>query len=679
MRTLIASAILLFSCCAVAVAEPPPPLIIRNVTVIDVEQGRSEPSRDVVLRDGLIAELRPAGSALLDGAEVIDATGLYLIPGLFDAHVHYVTPDSFGPLMIANGVTFVRDLGNATDVILSTRDRLNSGELLGPRMICTGAIIDGKDPIWPFSEECDTPEQARAAVRKLKDAGVDQIKVYSKLKPEVYRAAVEEAHALGLKAVGHIPSACTPADAAAVKQDSVEHLSRFEAIIAELAPDKSDARAGGGMFAQLRAWARLDEVDPAALDARLKALADAGVVQCPTIVVLAGIGALADGGAADDPLLRYIPAELRSFWAGGDYKNWAEQAAQMVAPMQKMIARLHAAGVPLMIGTDLANPYVFPGFSVHREMALWAEAGIPAPDILRPATIVPARFCGVGDRYGSIAPGKAASLVLLEADPLADIRNVSKIRAVFFEGAHFDRARLDALLKSVSDAVAAAAPADDAEVVLTLPGEVVARGRYAATFGQFDAGEEEFLITRDADGYHIMAHNQPKGGFAKPSVSTLHVGPDFSFHSASYRELTKASTQVEYSLDGRTFRAAPSGGEPQTLEAPEGALFAPSAYIADFATLLAAGLEPGQTKSLTIVGYGWGQPTWKIGTVPMDLTRHEDTELDRSGVKTPVRRYTSTIKTPMGTFESETWTDLQGVPLKSVLVMPFGTLTVELQ
>ena len=682
---------------AAQAGDGPKPILIRNVTIIDVAAGVPIPNQTVLIKGGVIDSITPASdtAAAPAGTTVIDAAGLYLIPGLFDAHVHYISPETYGRLMLANGITFVRDLGNATETIIPLRDQLNSGEVLGPRMIATGAIIDGDPPVWPFSEACDTEEEARAAVRKLHGAGVDQIKVYSRLRPEVYRAAADEARSLNLKVVGHIPGACTIEDAIAAGQTSVEHLSRLEATIARLLPESPDARPGAATgFAQMRAWARLGEADPAALRAELKKIADAGVVQCPTLVVMAGIAETADRAAADkNPLLAYVPTGIRSFWAGQNYAAWAEQAGQLVAPMQRMLAAMHETGVPLMVGTDLANPYVFAGHSLHREMELWAEAGIPAADILRAATLTPAVFCGVGEEYGTVAAGKRASLVLLGANPLEDIRNAKQIRAVLLDGRLFDEPSLAAMLEEIRGEVAASTPSAAAgEVDLSLPGEVLHRGRYKAKFGQFDAGIEDFVISRDADGgYHVKSHSQPSGGFQKPALISIHAGPDFAFRSGSYRELTKDPMIAAYALANGRFEAhdmrarGGEGGEappPQTVEAPAAGtwLFSPPITAADFLTLHHAALEPGQTRTYTAIGFGFAQPAWHLAATPMELTRHEDTTLTRAGAPVPARRYTSTMTTPMGQFKGEVWTSAaDGLLLKSTLVMPFGTVTIELE
>jgi imidazolonepropionase-like amidohydrolase len=203
------------------------PMAILNVTVIDTEKGVATPGRVVLMEGEKITAVADAASVRLDGSIAkIDGTGLFAYPGLIDSHVHYVDAGTYGPLFIAHGVTAVRDMGGPTGATIALRDRLNSGKELGPRMKATGAIVDGKPPVWPFSEACDTPEEGRAAVRKLKEAGVDYIKVYSRLKPEVYRAILDEAKAVGLKAVGHVPQSVTIPDAVVAGQYTNEHMMR---------------------------------------------------------------------------------------------------------------------------------------------------------------------------------------------------------------------------------------------------------------------------------------------------------------------------------------------------------------------------------------------------------------------------------------------------------------------
>ncbi len=656
---------------------------ITRATLIDVKAGRAVPNQTVLIKDDRIDGVVTAEAIaqLGQSTRVIDGSKLFIIPGLFDAHVHYVDHENFGKLFIAHGVTFVRDMGGPTESILSTRDKLNKGELLGPEMICTGAIIDGNPPVWPFSEACDTPEEARAAVQKLKAAGVNQIKVYSKLKPDVYRAAVEEARKVGLKAVGHIPLSISPDEAAAAGQSSVEHLSQIDRLVAELVPDaEADKSLRGGMWAGFNAWDRMPKVDPAALDARLKPFAAAGMFQCPTLVVMAGIGRLSEPDADKDPRLAYVPTEFRSFWGGDQYKGFSRWAGQAVPHMQSMVRAMDKAGVPLMIGTDLANPYVFAGLSVHEEMQLFAKAGVEAASVLRSATIIPAEFMGVADRYGTIEKGKVASFVLLSANPLDDISNTLKIEGVFVRGKYYDRIALDNLLKDVRLQVVASLPKTSA-IKLELPGEPIARGTYTAKFGKFDAGTEEFLITRAADGFRLIANNQPKGGFQKPTLVTMHYGPDWSFISATFKPLVESPTEATYTRIGKQIEArATKDGKPlpvQTVDAPDTFSLGSPIYAGEFMSLQAAKLEVGKTLEASAIGFGY--PDWKLTTTTITITREPDTEVQRAGGKAKARFFKSVLNTPMGAFNGKTWTDERGVVLKSEVVMPFGTVTAELK
>lgn len=701
----------LIVCAAPVHAQPDaPPCIIRNIRIVDVEAGRLLPARTVMIADGRIERILDGDSAPREaspaGATVVDGSNLFLLPGLFDAHVHYVDPQTFGRLMVANGVTFVRDLGGTTAQVIEVRDQLARGDLLGPEMIVTGAIIDGVPPVWPFSEPCETPEQARAAVRKLHGAGVDQIKVYSLLKKEVYEAAVEEAHAVGLKAVGHIPNSATLDDAVRLKQDSVEHLMGFEKVIAGLVPKKPRGEGGReSMWAGFSAWGRFNEVDKEALAAELARFADTGMVHTPTLVVMHGIGRIADEDSKDDPMLEYAPASLRGFWETGMYDDFAHFAAMALPGMQGMVAAMHKAGLPMMVGTDLANPYVFAGFAVHEEMALLQGAGIPAADVLRAATIVPARFCGVGDRLGSVEPGTTASLLLVRANPLEDVRNAAQIEAVFLKGRHYDRAALDGLLAEARDLVksGATAPVAADEIKLELPGEVVRRGRYAAKFGQFNAGTEDFLITRTPDGYHLMVHSRPMGGFQQPSILTAHADASHALRSAVWKQLTDPPLEVTYTVEGGGEGRENEGGggeaapamlkavavrgdappETQIIPLPAAPVISGPVYAFDYFAIHTVGLAPGETKAFEAVGFGF--PSWQASTSPMEFTRLEDTRLPRpphaggaEGEDIPVRHYRSTLTTPMGAFKGETWTDEAGVVLKSVTTMPFGVLSIQL-
>jgi len=254
---------------------------IRGVAVIDVEAGTALPDRTVVIEGERIARVAPSAEVEL-GADVlvIDGAGLYLVPGLVDAHVHVIHPDTFAPLLLANGVTLARDLGGPTKERVALRERLARGEALGPELRVTGAIVDGDPPVWPFSEPVDTEEEARAAVRKLHAASVDEIKVYSLLEPGPFRAAIAEAHALGLRAVGHVPESVPLEDALEAGLDEIEHLSGFGPWLARAVGENP-----GGLL-DLSGWLAYDRVPPERVRALAARVAGAKTVLCPTLVVL---------------------------------------------------------------------------------------------------------------------------------------------------------------------------------------------------------------------------------------------------------------------------------------------------------------------------------------------------------------------------------------------------------
>lgn len=659
--------------------------LVRNVTVIDVEARSAHGSRGVLVRDDRIEEVRPEPLEPPAGARVIDGSGLYLLPGLVDAHVHYSSaPGNYGPLLVANGVTLVRDTGSDTRMILGLRAALASGEALGPELVCTGAIVDGAEPVWSFSRACATADDARAAVRDLHAAGVDQIKVYSKLEPEAYEAAVAEAHALGLKAIGHVPDGLSILDALEAGQDGVEHLTGFELLIAENAPDL-DFPTGGGRRETFAQWFLYPKADHAALHAAFVEIADRGMVQCPTLVVMAGIAQAADAALRDETMLAYAPAYMKAFWQGENYVAFGRWTKQALPHMQAMVGELHRAGVTLITGTDLANPYVYAGFSLHEEMRLFQEAGIPPADVLRAATIVPARFLGLDGRLGTVAAGKTASMVLVRKDPLTDVRHAAEIEGVFLRGRYFDRAELDGLLATVRGepvvvdepaTVAVLEPADLDE------GELVAEGRLKILFMGSDAGSEEFRIARTADGYLLRVKNLPKGGQEQPFELDAVFDGERKFVGGTYREVTSKPIVAKYTVEGSQL-VVKASKEEQALEPVELALAAdalvdPPVFSAGFFSLAGLGLAVGEKRSATSIGFG--RPDWRPETSPVTIERLPDGEVQRAdGTKVPVRCYRASYATPMGELTVETSTDETGIVQRSKLSFPGGAIEAVLE
>ena len=296
--------------------------------------------------------------------------------------------------MIANGVLLVRDMGLPTEHILKLRNELNQDEMLGPEMIVTGSILDGDPPMIPaISLGLTTPEEGRAAVRKQAEAGVDMIKVYSRLDKEVFLAIVDEARKAGLKVVGHVPDSIDIEDAAAAGLRSIEHWNGFEKAIAKFLgePVKFIYAGMGSGYGYLL---RLSEVDPQALQVFYQRLRASGLTVVPTVVTFKNWPNVDALETRSLPQGEYISHNLLSLWKS----QWAGQSEfpeRFWQNWAQMVKEMYKAGIPLMVGTDLSVPGIIPGDSVHQEMAIWQDAGIPPADVLRSATLVPARFMGL--------------------------------------------------------------------------------------------------------------------------------------------------------------------------------------------------------------------------------------------------------------------------------------------
>ena len=447
----------------------PKPLVFTHVTIIDVTGAPVKSDMTVVIDGNRISELGPDTKVRVpNGAHVVDATGKFLIPGLWDMHVHWFRYDkAFLQLFPINGVTGVRIMWGAP-IHFAWRKEVEDGTLLGPRMAIAGNILDGPKPIWPGSIAISNEREAREAVRTTKEQGYDFVKVYSLLPRKAYFAIADEAKKQGIPFAGHVPNLISVTEASDAGQKSIEHLTGVLAACssreAELQKRRENAysnlRPGQSLPnpALLRPITRLtletfSTEKAKEVSARLK---QNGTWQCPTFTVLRSSAFLNDPDFRRDPRLKYMPAQLRESWNPSNDFRFATRTAEdfqltrLVYKKQIEVAGLmRRAGVEFLAGTDVLNPFCFPGFSLHDELALLVEAGLSPMEALQTATLNPARFLGKEKDFGSIAQGKIADLVLLEANPLEDIRNTTKISSVVSNGRLLDRNALDRLLTQV--------------------------------------------------------------------------------------------------------------------------------------------------------------------------------------------------------------------------------------
>jgi hypothetical protein len=380
--------------------------------------------------------------------------------------------------------------------ILGLRRRIASGERLGPSLYAAGPIVDGDPPAWPSSAVVTTVERAAGTVAEQAEAGYDFLKVYTGLSDAVYRRITKEAAARGIPVVGHVPAAVGLDAVLAARQTSIEHLDGYwyEVLAPEVGREVPE-----GQWRKCVDVARLvDEgklssgqlVDRARLAELARATRKAGTWIVPTLVVTQRFllpPAEKSRALRDDPVMRYVDPRYRDFWKGHvDYLEslgagsvrslgiWHEQG-------KAIVGALHAAGVPLLAGTDTSNPFVVPGFSVHEELRFLVDAGLTPREALLAATREAARFLGVLDESGTIEVGKRADLVLVDSDPLASVASLARPAGVMVRGAWLDRARLDALLEEIAEGHEATrrnagdpVPLPD-DVAIVAPGEEVDR------------------------------------------------------------------------------------------------------------------------------------------------------------------------------------------------------------
>lgn len=443
-------------------------LIFTNVNVVDTRDGVVAPNMMVVVKKGRIEGMARVG--LIGpgrGIHVINATGQYLIPGLWDMHVHSAfDPGAWDekiiyPLYVANGVTGVRDMGGNPGLLESRRQRIERGELAGPHLIMAGPFLDGgKSDAQVMA--VNTPSEARAATDILKKRGVDFIKILSNLTRESYFAIADQAAKVKIRFVGHVPDSVSAAEASAAGQRSIEHLtgimlacsSREEELRRQRLKAREDHDSAGYSAATLQAVATYDRNKASALFSQF---ANNNTWQVPTLVWSQANENVDSPNLGTDPRLKYVPASVREKW--DPETLWKQTSPAQLAEMKKQFARetelvnvMHRAGVQFMAGTDGPDPYVFPGFSLHEELELLVKSGFSPAQALQAATFNPALFLTKLDKYGVVERGQVADLVLLDANPLEDIRNTRKILAVVVGGKYYSRDDLDKMLQQVEEA-----------------------------------------------------------------------------------------------------------------------------------------------------------------------------------------------------------------------------------
>jgi len=442
-------------------------LVFTHVTVIDGTGSAEQPEMTVVIDGDHISTLvKSDGTPVPEGAQTVNAAGKFLIPGLWDMHVHLMgSKKLLLPMLVANGVTGVRDMGIPFEQLKQVhqwQEEILAGKLVGPRIFTPGPILTGAKPprpVWPGSISVTNEQNTHAAVDRLESAGVDFLKVHNFVPREAYFAVAAEAAKRGMPFVGHTPDAISAVEASDNHQKSIEHLTgillacskKETQLRQELIEGTLDSDAATAVHVRR-------QIDIKSVDTYYSAKASTllghflrnHTWQVPTLIFLKQAENPDVSNAEEEQLAKYVPRSMQEA-----VKLYKKNLVKRLTPADikggekvfekqlQLVNAMNRTGVQLLAGTDMA---LYPGFSLHDELGLLVQAGLTPMEALQSATRNPARYFGLQNSLGSIEKGRLADLVLLDADPLKDIDNTRKIFAVVLNGRLLTRSTLDAML-----------------------------------------------------------------------------------------------------------------------------------------------------------------------------------------------------------------------------------------
>jgi cytosine/adenosine deaminase-related metal-dependent hydrolase len=413
-------------------------LVFSNMTVVNPGLDRRS-GQTITIQDGQIVAITTDPAASSESAASPHAVGFYVLPGLIDMHVHHIPPDAtlYGLLFLAHGITTVRDTGDFSGAILEKRQQLRDGKYPGPRLFACGPIIDGDPPFWPGSRVVHTVADAQAAVDEVAAAGVDCVKVYSRLSAELLTAIREAAAQHTLPVVGHIPMA-VPFEAAHLRD--VQHLTGVPLHISRPDTDR---------VAQFAAWAAAwRDLDEARIDFIVRTSVEQGVLHTPTLIVWTQMGRSRDYTTLrETPSAHLLPRWYREvFWQPREATLPAfDEIGAALPQMKAVVRRLYEAGVRIHVGSDTPNPFVVPGRGLHEELALLVEAGLTPEAAWVAATRWAGETLGLA-KLGTVQEGAPADFLLFREDPTQDLTALSTLEAVVAQGRFYPKVVLEEAL-----------------------------------------------------------------------------------------------------------------------------------------------------------------------------------------------------------------------------------------
>ncbi len=442
------------------------PFVISNVNVVDVEKGKVLANRDVFIENGKISKITRSSDNQTN-LKTISGAGKFLMPGLWDFHVHALAlpeEDKFSlPLYVVNGITGIRDLGSFRPFaeLKPIADSVEQNEVISPRIILTGAIVDGPPGAWQGLRIAKTREEGIREANKLLDEGWQYLKTYSLLPLDAYLGVADVAKKRNVPLIGHIPNGVTMPQAINAGHKIVDHIdsvllgcsSKEEEVVA----DRAEIIASGdlqGLFKSFRKHNRqILDINWQKCEQLAAQMAKNNMFVTPTIVVTDFYQG--KDPVATDPRFRSVPTEIRNQWSESDRRRQAYTDEDRAFVKQayeldlKLLEILKRKGVRILAGSDAAwiNPYIFHGYSILNEIERYStDAKFTPSEALQTATINPAKFLGKENEFGKVKKGFVADLVLLDANPLEDIKNIRRVNAVILRGKLLDRDTLDRLL-----------------------------------------------------------------------------------------------------------------------------------------------------------------------------------------------------------------------------------------
>lgn len=437
-------------------------LLIKNATIVDVQSGKTESNKLVAISTtNIIAVDNSANAGDYTARKTINARGKFVMPGLWDMHVHFRGGDSLItenknllPLYLAYGVTTVRDCGgDITPTLMRWRNKIRNGSLDGPRIFTSGPKLDGANPAWPGSIRVTDEEDINHALDSLQQIGTDFVKLYDgSLTKEMYYGIIKKAHKRGMLITGHMPLSANILQAADYGLDGEEHMYYVLKSCSPKADSLTKLDIGYGMMDDL-----VDTYNPELADSVFNTLADHNFFVTPTLDVGQTLAQILVTNHQNDSLLTYIGSGIQQTYQGRINSakragsGHTRQAGKLQAQFRRMIAPMQKAGINLLAGSDGGpyNSYVYPGQSLHEELHLLVKSGLTTQQALKTAVVNGPKFFGLTDSYGGIAPGKEADILILNKNPLENIDNTNSISTVISRGKVYTREKLQQMLNDI--------------------------------------------------------------------------------------------------------------------------------------------------------------------------------------------------------------------------------------